>query len=120
MKKVFLLTMTLVALLTGQAFCSETVISAQTAAATAIVEVKSGEVATIELIGPIGAEEITVERHVSGTHDASGTWETMELEGSAVTGLTTTNHAITFYGPLYFRINKPDTGANSVGVIVRR
>lgn len=121
MRKTLLLCITIILFSAGNLLASEAVIEPQTAAATGFVILKSKDVpATLELVGPIGAEEITLERYVSGDFDDTGTWETWELDGSTVTGLTTTNHAITLYGPVMLRINKPDTGANAVGVILRK
>lgn len=114
MKKTLLLIFALTLLTCSSAwgFGIETLIDATTAAGTREHTVPAGHASSLQLIGTLsGAEEITLERWVSGT-----TWEALEIDGSAAPSLSDTNHVITIYGGLKFRISKPATAA-AAGVI---
>ena len=115
MKKVVFFTMFAVLLATGSAlaFSHRTIIKPDTAAATYEIGANGAVNSSLQLLGALsGDEEITLQRCVTWTNSTTcASWETLEIDGSAVSGLSDTNHIITLYGGARLRVNKPETAA---------
>ncbi len=87
-------------------------IERQTAAVTKVYTVTQYNLNTsIQVDGTLGAYVITIEQ----LNDE--TWEQVLVDGEGVQ-LDADNTVLTFYGTGRYRINKPSTGANEVGVKV--
>lgn len=118
MKKIILVIITGLMLVVGtdQAMAwgpNETLIAPTKSAATKELVVPEGLGSSLQLVGTLsGAEEITLQRCITWTDESTcASWETMEIGGSTVTGLSDTNHVITMYGAMRVRIYKPTTAA---------